>query len=608
MSARRGFFLAIGLAFGLAQGGGAQPDRTVVLRSADGAMSVTGELLGVEDGRYRLATAIGEIALDATRVRCEGAACPREVPAERTAPRLAVAPAAAEALLPALLEARAAPQVAGPTRETLPSSAALQALLDGDADLAVTDRALSPRELSALRDAPAAEGGLSGERAGGGLSGEGAEGGPRTQGAGGGAPSGTAGEPAQGASSRGGTPDTTGRGGAQAGGNSASAGSGDDRPAPAAGPGPGEGRASAAGPFGRAPGGAADDRGVPAPAVRTLALDALVPVTAPGGPVEAVSLGALAGVLAGEITDWAALGGPPAPIVPMMLSPETGAGARTEALLLAPAGRRPGPRVRMFDSAARLAEAVSATPGALAVIGRSHAGGLRQLGLEDACGRLEPPAPFTVKSGDYPFVVPLMLAAAPGRALVPGQGLGGFLLSPEAMPVIEAAGYVSLSAMRIGLGEQGVRLANTLLAPDEEGRVGEIRALLTELRDAERLSTTLRTDPATGRPDARSREEIRRLAGLLASGAFGGREVLFAGFTDSIGRADLNRDLSLRDAEDMRALVLGALPPGSVQDVRIATFGYGEISPVACNAHAAGRAVNRRVEVWLREPRARGAD
>ncbi|QDL92042.1 hypothetical protein FDP22_09800 [Paroceanicella profunda] len=517
MSARRGFFLATCLVAALGQGAAAQDDATVTLRSTDGTMSVTGRLLAVEDGTFRLATPVGEISLDIDRVRCEGTACPQEAGAQEsgmqeTGPegtvRLAVAPDLSGRLLPGLLAGFRSREGGGGAEETvasetLPTDAGLQALLDGTADLALTDRALRPRETEALRAAR-----------------------------------------------------------------------------PASGP-----------------------RGAAEPG-RTLALDALVPVTAPGNPVEAISLTDLARAFAGEITDWSALGGRPGRIVPFLLAPQGGSGARVEALLMAPAGRAPGAQVRMFDTAGALAAAVARTPGALAMIGQSHAGGLRQPGLEDACGRLEPPSPFTVKSGDYPFVVALELASARPGAQARGRALASFLLSPAAAPEVEAAGYVSLSPMRIGLGEQGVRLANTLLAPDEDGRVGEIRALLTELRDAERLSTTLRMDPATGRPDTRSREEIARLARLLASGAFAGREVLFAGFTDSIGRADLNRDLSLRDAEDMRALVLGALPTGRAGDVHIATFGYGEISPVACNAHAAGRAVNRRVEVWLRAARA----
>ena len=47
---------------------------------------------------------------------------------------------------------------------------------------------------------------------------------------------------------------------------------------------------------------------------RVLALDAMVPVVAPGNPVKTVSMPNLAAAFSGEITNWSDLGGPDAPI------------------------------------------------------------------------------------------------------------------------------------------------------------------------------------------------------------------------------------------------------------------------------------------------------
>lgn len=73
------------------------------------------------------------------------------------------------------------------------------------------------------------------------------------------------------------------------------------------------------------------------------------------------------------------------------------------------------------------------------------------------------------------------------------------------------------------------------------------------------------------------------------------RRVLIEGFTDSSGSAEHNQVLSSRRADAVRArLVDMGIAPSRVQ-IR----GYGEADPVASNANAEGRQLNRRVEIVL---------
>jgi len=71
--------------------------------------------------------------------------------------------------------------------------------------------------------------------------------------------------------------------------------------------------------------------------------------------------------------------------------------------------------------------------------------------------------------------------------------------------------------------------------------------------------------------------------------------VLIEGFTDSTGSADHNLQLSQRRAEAVRSALIGL---GVGQD-KITTRGYGAAYPVASNADAASRQLNRRVEIVL---------
>lgn len=50
----------------------------VTLTANDGSMKVDGDLLGVENGKYNLRTALGDISLDITTVTCSGPGCPAE--------------------------------------------------------------------------------------------------------------------------------------------------------------------------------------------------------------------------------------------------------------------------------------------------------------------------------------------------------------------------------------------------------------------------------------------------------------------------------------------------------------------------------------------------
>ena len=71
------------------------------------------------------------------------------------------------------------------------------------------------------------------------------------------------------------------------------------------------------------------------------------------------------------------------------------------------------------------------------------------------------------------------------------------------------------------------------------------------------------------------------------------RKVMIEGFTDSTGSKSRNQDLSDERANSVRTALLGM----GISADRIASRGYGESYPVAGNDTAAGRQLNRRVEI-----------
>lgn len=74
--------------------------------------------------------------------------------------------------------------------------------------------------------------------------------------------------------------------------------------------------------------------------------------------------------------------------------------------------------------------------------------------------------------------------------------------------------------------------------------------------------------------------------------------VRIVGHTDSTGSDAVNNPLSRERAEAVKSY----LEDRGVSGARIETAGRGSHEPIADNSSAAGRAQNRRVEIFLREP------
>lgn len=131
----------------------------------------------------------------------------------------------------------------------------------------------------------------------------------------------------------------------------------------------------------------------------------------------------------------------------------------------------------------------------------------------------------------------------------------------------------------------------------------KLRVVLVELqgRETERGLLVTLGDVlfATGRaellPNAGPRMD--KLAAFLNQ--FPDKSLLIEGYTDSVGSDAMNHELSVRRAEAVRA----ALALRGVNATRMATRGYGEEYPIASNASAEGRAMNRRVEVVVTDDR-----
>lgn len=86
---------------------------------------------------------------------------------------------------------------------------------------------------------------------------------------------------------------------------------------------------------------------------------------------------------------------------------------------------------------------------------------------------------------------------------------------------------------------------------------------------------------------------LYRLVTILKENA--ATNVLIEGHTDSMGSDEMNNELSMHRAQSVAAFLM----TNGISAARITTMGYGKAYPVASNDDAAGRQMNRRVEVLL---------
>lgn len=330
---------------------------------------------------------------------------------------------------------------------------------------------------------------------------------------------------------------------------------------------------------------------------RVVALDALVPVVSRENPLHEITVGALVALLSGVEERW------PGREDPVVLHGAARGSGLEELLadrLLAPAGTRLAHGVRRHADDAALADAVARDPLGLAVTRLSETGNARVLRVAGACGMSPELTRRSLKAEDYPFAAPLLLYTPARRLPLLAREFLDYLSTPAAQIVVRRAGFTDLGREEIPLAAQGERLANAIAQAGPEVTLQELQRMLATLKGAARLTTSFRFRVGSTALDAQSAGNVADLARALESGAFAGRELIFAGFSDGEGGAAANRKIARRRAQEVRDAVRGAAVWADLSRVDLTVEGFGEALPMACDDSDWGRRVNRRVEVWLR--------
>lgn len=495
----------------------------VTLKSIDGATTITGTLLGFENGVYLMRTGFGELRISADDSTCEGAGCPID-PATLKNVSIAASPELSNGLVKELLAGFAdfkgnsfsdtdigdnqkalvltAPDGEEFANVTLASSSAtdaVQSLIAGNADLAATTRSVLEEERVAL-----------------------------------------------------------------------------------------------VGP-------AADSR-VFAQSERVIALDAIAIAVAPGNPVRTIAEADIARIFSGEVTDWSELGGAPGAINLYVRGADSGTTEVFDQLVMGPARASMSANATVMSSDADTVAALSADPLGIAYTSFSTLGDARALDIRGTCGIQTPANEFTIKTEEYPLTRRIFLYRPSNQIPQPATDFVNFATSIDAQEIVKASGFIGQDVTQLSVNEQGMRFVSALLpTPDGEASLPQIQNMMTDLVAAERLSLTFRFEPGASVLDTRAEADVQRLAQMLKAGAFENKELIVAGFSDSVGDGTVNRDLSQSRAEQVVTAVLQAAGLSNADGLLVNAVGYGELSPLGCNETINGRRVNRRVEIWTKD-------
>lgn len=332
---------------------------------------------------------------------------------------------------------------------------------------------------------------------------------------------------------------------------------------------------------------------------RVVALDALVPLVHPNNPVQSVSLEELSQIAAGRISNWSEIGGNDAPI--HMLLPA--AGSPLEAafveLVLDPNRVRLRRSAERAESESQAAATVAADVNAITITSLSGSEGGEALPIRQSCGPLAYADDFSIKAEEYPLSQ-RVYAYTPSEITAPFKAdFLEYMSSPDGQSLIKGAGYVDQSIQTQPISVQGTRMTSAILAGGANATLELIKNFAQDLAAADRLSTTFRFSSASSDLDTKSQSDVERMALFLAAAEVRNRDILVIGFSDDVGRFDLNERLALLRAETVRDALVNATGGAALAE-RIEISAYGPLAPVGCNDTANGRKNNRRVEIWLR--------
>ncbi|WP_341368500.1 substrate-binding domain-containing protein [Yoonia sp. BS5-3] len=337
------------------------------------------------------------------------------------------------------------------------------------------------------------------------------------------------------------------------------------------------------------------------PPYQLLGLDAFAVIIAADVAVDMITMDQLAGIYAGEITNWSQIGGADQNILPLQLPVDSPLRSELITLVMEPAGKSISNSILTMGDETSIAGSVGQFPGSISVVSLENADGSNIAAVSGACGVPVTPNAFNIVSGDYPLVRPIMATydRAPNTSLV--TELFDFATSDTAQELIAREGFVDGTAFAQDGDAKSARLGSLLNAALNEDARATAAEMFELLFASERLSPSMVGGPTSGPEAAWNRAMMLDLIDLVADGGFAGRNIYFVGLGDGAAGGEAARLASQRAAAEIEAAFREIA--GDVigdNDLTLSSYGFGGLAPATCYESQTSGPTPTRVEVWAR--------
>ncbi len=312
-------------------------------------------------------------------------------------------------------------------------------------------------------------------------------------------------------------------------------------------------------------------------AEHVIALDGLAIIVHPSNSLQALRSDQLAAIFAGEITDWAQLGGSSGSIRLYARDDNSGTFDTFQELVLGAYAKQLAQGAQRFESSEELSDQVSRDPQAIGFIGLPYVRAARALAIAAGESQAMPASASLIATEDYPLSRRLFLYTSPAQDNPWARALIQFAHSPRGQAIVEQNGFIAQTVQPLQVAvEPGMPAAYQQLA-----------------QEAKRLSLNFRFQEGSATLDSKAHRDLQRLLGYLQAQDKLRNKLVLVGFGDA--KADPARAELLSKLRAMAVRRELARAGVIFRDI----IGLGDELPVAANDQGDGRLKNRRVEVWV---------
>ncbi|MGR3491006.1 MAG: substrate-binding domain-containing protein, partial [Shimia sp.] len=293
---------------------------------------------------------------------------------------------------------------------------------------------------------------------------------------------------------------------------------------------------------------------------RLVARRLLRPIVGRDAPLRGVTTTQLQAILTGAVNNWREVGGPDLPITVHIAEGDATQLAAHVSVLARQTGVSGAlaEQIVVHDGTGELNDVLSRQQGALVVSPAILFAG-RPLPLSHGCVPGSASTEVGLREGANPLSVPLWTWTGGPRLAEIARDFLIFATSPDAQQTLARSDLIDLRPREVQIAEEGTRLFNALTAAGTEVPLRDVQRVVRALGAGVRLSTTFRFTPGTARLAADAKAEVQTLAHFIDAGAYAGKTITFAGFSDSQGDAEANARLSETRAQAVLTEVRNAL-------------------------------------------------